>query len=177
MKYLKYLGVAAVLFLPACHSNFNCGGGGDDPGETLKKYETDEHVFFIDESLCVPGAIVAKSRSGSIIDFCEDTDLAKRMVAVPPRVTADVFRYGQSVPVVEIMKSDGATDREIANGEAARENFEMRGRSAYWAALRREEYFLKRYRDGIPYPEPGSKDASDEAWESRKLTVKHLLNL
>lgn len=157
---LAIMVITIPLILTACNG---CAGGGD-AGETMKKYRADELVI-TRMGDCKPGKIIAKSRSGMVLDMCSAK--AKHFVLLPPKTIRDGNLNVEQIPVEEFMDKvfmfvKGFTDSDKRNAILTKKNAKWHFTSAYWAANRQAEYFLKRYREHIRYPEPGTKAAEEE---------------
>ena len=179
-KWMKWLLMGCIIFLPAC-VQFSCqeegDTGGGDPGDTLMRYRINEHAIFVNRDACealeAAGISVgyAKSRNGNYIDLCDEK--IDTYAIVPGTKLAYVHLNLMNAPIDLIVdglkgsKSYNAADRSMLRRQL--NNAKMHSTSAYWGIVRKHEHFRKRYREGIPYPEPGSKEAADDELLAKEL--------
>lgn len=182
-NYIKLLCMISIAFLPAC-TPFNCGGGGDtdNPGDTkIERTEFTERLaneMAIIHQDCAPGSLIAKGRDGKVIDLCSSEGLT--FAVLPPGSIQKVLR-AKKIPLETWIKElDEKSFGMLKYVKGAQENIwearqakwatDIQATSTYWAIKRRHPHFLRRYTEGLPYPEPGTKAYDEDMRLAADLT-------
>lgn len=141
----------AILFLPACCGidlgDLGCSRDGGDTGgggDTLLNYTLDEMLIVVDKENCVPGMVVAYSRSGEKMDACDGLD---NHLVIQPKTIREAYNLFGKLDSLVLSANDNP------EMEAARRNIRRHIHNIYWGIYRGAPDIREKYVTGKRYQE------------------------